>query len=215
VYGSPDRVPITEDSPTHPENPYGLTKLQIEEILQTYDAAYGLKSVCLRYFNAAGADPDGTMGDDHNHKTHLISVALAHALGQVTTMTIFGTDYPTPDGTAIRDYIHVDDLARAHLRALDFLDREQRSDVFNLGTEQGHSVREVLQQVEAVTGKTLTVIEGPRRPGDPAVLVAANQKARNRLGWTPHYTDLGATIKTAWAWLQTHPNGYQSTTMRN
>lgn len=210
VYGTPEHVPITEDDPTHPDNPYGLSKLQVEEILRTYDLAYGLKSVCLRYFNAAGADPDGAMGDDHNHKTHLISVALAHALGQLPEMKIFGTDYDTPDGTAIRDYIHVDDLARAHLFALDFLEREERSDVFNLGTAQGYSVREVLKKIEEVTGKHLTVREVERRAGDPTLLVAANAKAREHLGWTPQYTDLSDTIKTAWDWLQAHPNGYKS-----
>jgi UDP-glucose 4-epimerase len=208
IYGVPERVPIREDEPPKPINPYGRTKLAIEFALADYAAAYGFAYAALRYFNAAGAAPEGDIGEDHDPESHLIPLVLQTALGQRPHIEIFGTDYPTPDGTCIRDYIHVDDLADAHILALEKL---QPGDQLrcNLGTGRGHSVREVIRTCETVTGKKIPTLEKPRRPGDPPELVAANELVRQLLGWQPRYTDLQGIIATAWKWHSTHPQGYK------
>ncbi len=207
TYGIPEQMPITEDTPQTPINPYGRTKLMVEMALRDYAAAYGWGVACLRYFNAAGASSDGVIGEDHTPETHLIPLAIQAAMGQRPALQIFGTDYPTPDGTCIRDYIHVEDLAEAHLLALQALE-PGASLAYNLGTGHGASVREVLQAVEAVSGKKVPVQEAPRRAGDPPALVAAGEKAGRELGWKPRYTDLREIVATAWRWHQAHPNGY-------
>jgi UDP-glucose-4-epimerase GalE len=208
TYGIPNRVPITEDEPQQPINPYGMAKLVVERALADYAAAYRWSYAALRYFNAAGASADGSIGEDHDPETHLIPLALQVALGQRPHIEVYGTDYPTPDGTCIRDYVHVDDLADAHLLALEKLTpgKELR---YNLGTGRGYSVREVIRTAEEVTGKSIAVKEGPRRPGDPPVLVAAAGKAQRELGWQPRYADLRPIIETAWEWHRRHPKGYQ------
>jgi UDP-glucose 4-epimerase len=210
VYGEPKQMPIEETAPKEPTNVYGLTKLMFEQVLDAYDGAYGLKSVCLRYFNAAGADPSGDIGADHKHKTHLITLILLTALGQRDSIKIFGTDYPTPDGTGVRDYIHINDLADAHVLALDFLNKNNTSDKFNLGNERGTSVREVLKVAKKITGADFRVIEEGRRAGDPAELYASSQKAKNRLGWQPQFASIEKIIETAWNWHQKHPDGYEN-----
>jgi UDP-glucose-4-epimerase GalE len=207
TYGVPERVPITEDEKQRPINPYGNTKLAVEHALADYAAAYGWGYAALRYFNAAGAAPDGTIGEDHDPETHLIPLVLQAALGQRPAIEVFGTDYPTPDGTCVRDYVHVDDLAEAHLLALEALGPGKQL-CYNLGTGRGYSVREVVRTVEEVTGKRVPVKEGPRREGDPPVLVAAGDKVRRELGWGPRYADLRPIIETAWNWHRTHPKGY-------
>jgi UDP-glucose-4-epimerase GalE len=208
TYGIPQRVPITEDEPQRPINPYGAGKFAVEQALADYAGAYGWGYAALRYFNASGAHPDGTIGEDHDPETHLIPLVLQAVLGQRPAIEVFGTDYPTPDGTCIRDYIHVDDLAQAHLLALERLEpgKELR---YNLGIGRGYSVREVIRVAEEVTGKRVPVKEGPRRPGDPPVLVASSEKILRELGWRPHYTDLRAIIETAWKWHRSHPKGYE------
>ena len=208
TYGVPERVPITEDEPQKPINPYGAGKLAVERALADYAAAYGWASVALRYFSAAGASADGCIGEDHDPETHLIPIALQAVLGLRPYLEVFGTDYPTPDGTCIRDYIHVDDLAQAHLVALERL-QPGKALYYNLGTGRGYSVREVIQTVEAVTGKKVPTREGPRRAGDPPALVASAEKIRRELGWQPRYTDLRPIIETAWSWHRTHPRGYE------
>ncbi|MBI1914005.1 MAG: UDP-glucose 4-epimerase GalE [Planctomycetes bacterium] len=207
TYGLPLRVPITEDEPQKPINPYGNGKLAVERALADYAAAYGWGYAALRYFNAAGASPDGTIGEDHDPETHLIPLAIQAAMGQRPHLEIFGTDYPTPDGTCIRDYIHVDDLAEAHLLALETLGpgKELR---LNLGIGRGASVREVVKTIEEVTGRLVPIKEGPRRPGDPPELVASSEKAQRELGWRPRYTELRPIIETAWNWHRKHPKGY-------
>jgi len=200
VYGEPEMVPITEKYPLKPTNNYGLSKLIFEEILRTYDQAHGLRSVSLRYFNAAGADPTGIIGEDHTPETHLIPLVLQAAKGEREAVTVFGTDYPTPDGTCIRDYIHVTDLAQAHILALEDLQQGSGTAAYNLGNGTGYSVREVIETVERVTGKPIQVIEGEKRPGDPAVMVASSDKIKCRLGWEPKYADLDTIIATAWKW---------------
>jgi UDP-glucose-4-epimerase GalE len=207
TYGVPQTVPITEDEPQKPINPYGNTKLAVEHALADFAAAYGWGYAALRYFNAAGAAPDGTIGEDHDPESHLIPLVLQAVLGQRPAITIFGTDYPTPDGTCIRDYIHVDDLAEAHLLALEAL-APGKALRCNLGTGRGYSVREVIRTVEEVTGKRVPVQEGPRRAGDPPALVAAADRVRRELGWQPRYTELRPIIETAWHWHRTHPRGY-------
>jgi UDP-glucose-4-epimerase GalE len=207
TYGIPQRVPITEDEPQRPINPYGRGKLAVEWALADYAAAYGLGYAALRYFNAAGASPDGTLGEDHDPEPHLIPLALQAILGRRPHVEIYGTDYATPDGTCIRDYIHVDDLAEAHLLALERLE-PGKGLCYNLGTGRGHSVREVLRCAEEVTGKPVPVKEGPRRPGDPPELVAAADKIQRELSWRPRYTDLRAILETAWTWHRSHPRGY-------
>jgi UDP-glucose 4-epimerase len=207
TYGIPDRVPITEDEPQRPINPYGAGKLAVERALADYAAAYGWSYAVLRYFNAAGASADGTIGEDHDPETHLIPLALQAALGIKPYLEVFGTDYPTPDGTCVRDFVHVDDLAEAHLLALERLEPGTGL-CYNLGIGRGYSVREVIQTVEAVTGQRVPVKEGPRRLGDPAVLVASGEKIRRELGWRPRYAELRPIIETAWAWHRSHPRGY-------
>lgn len=202
TYGIPQKTPLTEEHPQVPINPYGQTKKMVEQILTDFDRAHGLKSVCLRYFNASGADPDGGIGEDHNPETHLIPLVLDAAMGRRSHITVYGADYETPDGTCVRDYIHVTDLADAHIRALDFLMRENRSDFFNLGNGKGFSVKEIIAASEKVTGKSIPVHYGERRPGDPAVLVGSAEKAKAILGWQPQYNDIHTIIQTAWNWHQ-------------
>lgn len=208
VYGIPDRSPIQEDDPKKPINPYGKSKLAVEQALSDYAQAYAWGYAALRYFNASGAHPDGTIGEDHDPETHLIPLVIQTALGQRPHIEIFGADYPTADGTCIRDYIHVVDLADAHLLALENL--QPGSELrYNLGIGRGYSVREVIRTVEEVTGKKVTVKEGPRRAGDPPELVASSERIQRELGWKPKYTDLRAIVETAWKWHQSHPRGYR------
>ena len=200
VFGQPQSDRIAEDHPTQPINPYGASKLMVERILADAATAYGLRSVALRYFNAAGASPDGEIGEAHDPETHLVPNALRAALGKGPGLKVFGDDYPTPDGTCIRDYVHVDDLADAHLRALDYLDQHAGAHAFNLGNGQGFSVREVIAAAEAVSGHPIPYTVEARRTGDPAVLVASSDKAREHLGWQPAYTTLEPILETAVRW---------------
>ncbi|MCE7794077.1 UDP-glucose 4-epimerase GalE [Salipaludibacillus sp. CUR1] len=210
TYGEPENVPIKETEVTAPTNPYGETKLAIERMLKWCAEAYDLKYVVLRYFNVAGAHPTIDIGEDHKPETHLIPIVLQVALGQREKIMIFGDDYDTPDGTCIRDYIHVKDLIQAHLIALDYLRDGGSSEVFNLGNGNGFSVKEVVDTAIKVTGREIPREIAPRRSGDPAVLVASSEKAKTILGWKPEYADLESIIETAWAWHQRHPGGYQS-----
>jgi len=207
TYGNPEKLPLTEDHPQRPVNPYGNTKLAFEYMLRDYSAAYGIGFAALRYFNAAGASVDGAHGEQHDPETHLIPLVLQVALGQRSHIDIFGTDYDTPDGTCVRDYVHVEDLAEAHLLALEKLTPGVGA-AFNIGTGTGNSVREVVRVCEEVTGKPIAVKEGPRRAGDPPVLVAGSEKVRAALGWSPKFPDLRSIIETAWDWHRTHPTGY-------
>lgn len=207
VYGLPERVPIPEDSPTSPINPYGLSKRMIEESFHWLEKAYGLKWVALRYFNAAGAALDGSIGEDHSPESHLIPLVLKTALGQREGIQIFGTDYPTADGTCIRDYIHVLDLAEAHVLALEGLERFNQG-IFNVGTGQGYSVREVIESAKKITGVNIPVVEADRRPGDPDSLVARVDKIGKLLAWKPRYSDLETIISSAWTWHTKNPQGY-------
>ncbi|MDP2168063.1 MAG: UDP-glucose 4-epimerase GalE [Thermodesulfovibrionales bacterium] len=200
VYGVPDAVPIKEDAPIRPINPYGRSKACIEHMLEDTSTATGLRYVSLRYFNAAGADPEARIGEAHEPETHLIPLVLKAAKGELPGIKIFGTDYPTPDGTCIRDYVHVDDLSDAHLLSLRHLLEGGRSEVFNCGYGHGYSVREVVDAARNATGIDFKVEDSARRPGDPAVLVASSDKIRQRLGWTPRHDDLAYIIKTAWNW---------------
>ncbi|OUL36669.1 UDP-glucose 4-epimerase GalE [Nostoc sp. T09] len=202
TYGVPEVVPIPENHPQNPINPYGATKLMVERILSDFDVAYGLKSVRFRYFNAAGADPNGLLGEDHNPETHLIPLVLLTALGKRESISIFGTDYPTPDGTCIRDYIHVSDLADAHILGLEYLLKDGDSEVFNLGNGLGFSVKEVIAASEEVTGLTIPVQECDRRPGDPPSLIGSSEKARKILGWQPQYPGIKDIVLHAWQWHQ-------------
>lgn len=202
TYGIPETVPITEDMPQNPINPYGATKLMVERIFKDYATAYGLKFAVLRYFNAAGADPDGEIGEWHNPETHLIPLVLDAASGARESIKVFGTDYPTPDGTCVRDYIHVYDLATAHLLALEHLNHGGKSDFFNLGNAKGTSVLEVIEAVKKVTGKTFRADYDPRRPGDPPMLVGSSEKATTVLGWEPKYADIESIVTHAWNWYQ-------------
>ena len=208
TFGTPDEMPITEATPQKPINPYGASKLTVERILADYSQAYNWGFAALRYFNASGASADGSIGEDHSPETHLIPLVIQAAMGQRPHIEIFGSDYPTPDGTCVRDYIHVDDLASAHLLALEKLEPGV-SMHFNLGIGRGYSVREVIAAVEAVTGKKVPVKEGPRRAGDPPVLVASSEKIQKELGWKPRYTDIKSIVETAWNWHRTHPKGYK------
>jgi len=200
VYGNPEKIPIPETEPIKPINPYGQSKAFVEKILHDFDRSYGLKYVSLRYFNAAGADPEGRIGESHNPETHLIPLILKTAKGERESIKIFGTDYPTPDGTCIRDYIHVDDLAEAHILALEYLLEGGNSKVFNCGYGHGFSVREVIDTARKVTGIDFKVEETERRPGDPAILVADSSKLRKVLDWKPRFNDLEYIIRTAWNW---------------
>ena len=200
VYGEPVEIPITEDHPCDPTNPYGASKIAVERMLKDCDSAYGLKYISLRYFNASGADESGNIGERHHNETHLIPLILEVATGRRENIKIFGTNYPTPDGTCIRDYIHVSDLTRAHLLALETLMSGGDSSVYNLGNNRGYSVREVIELARKVTGKPIPAIEADKRPGDPAVLIASSDKIKEALGWKPKYEDLETIIKTAWVW---------------
>lgn len=202
TYGVPKTVPIPEDHPQAPINPYGATKLMVERILADFDVAYKLKSVCFRYFNAAGADPTGLLGEDHEPETHLIPLVLMTALGKRESVSIFGTDYPTPDGTCIRDYIHVTDLADAHILGVEYLLQGGESTFFNLGNGNGFSVKQVIDTARTVTGREIKVVESDRRLGDPPILVGSSDRARKVLGWQPQYADLQKIISHAWQWHQ-------------
>ncbi|MBD2504195.1 UDP-glucose 4-epimerase GalE [Anabaena azotica] len=202
LYGVPQFIPLTEDHPQNPISPYATSKWMVEKILTDFDAAYHLKSVSFRYFNAAGADPNGLLGEDHIPETHLIPLVLQAALGKSESIFIFGIDYPTPDGTCIRDYIHVNDLAQAHILGLQYLLNGGKSEVFNLGNGSGFSVREVIETAKQVTGKDIKIIERDRRPGDPPILVGSSDKARTQLTWQPQYPNLPEIITHAWQWHQ-------------
>ncbi|MNO54534.1 UDP-glucose 4-epimerase [compost metagenome] len=205
VYGNPQQVPIDETHAKAPINPYGLSKWMVEQILEDFDHAYGLKSVCLRYFNAAGADPDGLLGECHEPETHLIPLILQAASGRREAVTVFGRDYSTPDGTCIRDYVHVADLASAHALAVDYLLAGGKSAAFNLGNGQGFSVQQVIDAARTVTGRTITALDAPRRAGDPPRLVADATKALTVLGWQPQYASLEQIVAHAWHWELQYP----------
>jgi UDP-glucose-4-epimerase GalE len=209
TYGEPLETPITESHPQNPINGYGESKLAVERALPHFARAYGIHSMALRYFNASGADPDGEIGEDHSPEIHIIPRAIEAATGG-PGLTVFGDDYPTPDGTCLRDYIHVTDLADAHVRALQAVAETGVSTVYNLGTGRPHSVREVIDTVEKVSGLTVPWSLGDRREGDPAVLYAAPDKAHRELHWKPRFADLDSIVRTAWNWHQRHPQGYQS-----
>lgn len=202
IYGMPQEIPMTETHPQNPLSPYATSKWMVEQILKDFDYAYGLKSVIFRYFNASGAHPEGILGEDHNPETHLIPLALLTALKHRKSLYIFGTDYPTPDGTAVRDYIHVCDLADAHERGLDYLLADGDSEVFNLGNGNGYSVREVIETAKQVTGLEIPVEERDRREGDAPILVGSSAKAKKILGWNPQYADLKTIVEHAWQWHQ-------------
>jgi UDP-glucose 4-epimerase len=208
TYGEPENIPIRETDNTYPTNPYGETKLAVEKALKWADKAYGLKYVSLRYFNAAGAHPSGKIGEDHNPETHLIPIVLQVASGKRDRISIFGNDYNTPDGTCIRDYIHVTDLARAHVLALKYLRNGGESNTYNLGNGQGFSVNEVINIAREVTGEKIDAVMSDRRPGDPAILVASSEKIKKELQWQPEYDNLHTIIETAWNWHKAHPDGF-------
>jgi UDP-glucose-4-epimerase GalE len=204
---------MLETHPQRPINAYGETKLAVERALPHFERAHGIRAMILRYFNAAGADPDGELGEDHSPEIHIIPRTIEAARGG-PGVSIFGDDYPTPDGTCLRDYVHVTDLAEAHVKALDAMEETDRSGAYNLGTGHPHSVREVIDSVQRVSGRQVDVSLGPRRTGDPAVLYAAPQKAKAELRWQPRFIDLDAIVRTAWEWFEAHPGGYGATTSR-
>ncbi|RYL94338.1 UDP-glucose 4-epimerase GalE [Sporolactobacillus sp. THM7-4] len=208
TYGEPEQVPITEDMPTRPTNPYGETKLTMEKMMKWCDRAYGMRFVALRYFNVAGADKSGRIGEDHHPETHLIPIVLQVAAGERDHISIFGDDYPTKDGTCVRDYVHIEDLISAHLLALDYLKKGGQSDVFNLGSNEGFSVKEIIEAARKVTGKAIPAVVAPRRAGDPSTLIASSDKAKAVLGWNPEHTTIPEILKDAWQWHSTHPKGY-------
>jgi UDP-glucose 4-epimerase len=210
VYGEPKNIPILENDPTEPTNPYGETKLAIEKMMKWCANAYGLKYVALRYFNVAGAHNDGEIGEDHDPETHLIPIILQVALGKRDKIFIYGEDYDTPDGTCIRDYIHATDLAAAHILAVEKLASGGESGAYNLGNGNGFSVKEVIETAREVTGHAIPAEIGERRAGDPAKLVASSQKAQEELGWKPQFASLDVMIRSAWNWFQNHPDGYKS-----
>jgi len=202
TYGEPNQIPITESHPQNPINPYGMSKLMVENILNDFSRAYDFRSVAFRYFNAAGADPMARMGEDHNPETHLIPLILQTALGQREYISVFGSDYPTPDGTCIRDYIHVTDIAAAHVLGLAYLLKGGETAAFNLGNGNGYSVQEVIEAAKKITQQPIKVVISDRRVGDPPVLVGSSDRAREVLGWQPHYADLGEIISHAWNWIK-------------
>lgn len=208
TYGEPEKQPIEECDRTQPTNPYGETKLAIEKMLHWCDVAYGIKSVCLRYFNAAGADSQLGIGEDHRPESHLIPIVLQVALGKREHIGIFGEDYPTKDGTCVRDYIDVRDLADAHLLALEYLKKENKSDIFNLGNGNGFSVKEIIEVAREVTGHPIPAKVEGRRAGDPSTLIASNRRAKEVLGWDPKFSNPKDVIESAWQWHKSHPNGY-------
>ena len=207
TYGHPREVPMTENHPRNPINPYGRAKRMVEEMLEDFDRAYGIKHINLRYFNAAGADPEGEVGEWHDPETHLIPLAIQAAMGLRESVNIYGNDYPTPDGTCVRDYIHVLDIADSHLLALEHIDRVA-GEAFNVATTNGYSNLQVVQAVERVTGRKVPHKLSPRRAGDPATLVASNEKLRRVLGWQPRHSSLEEIIQSAWAWRKKYPHGY-------
>ena len=208
TYGIPEKMPIKEDDPQNPINPYGESKLMMEKIMRWADQAYGVKFVALRYFNVAGAKPDGSIGEDHHPETHLLPIVLQVAQGKREKLQIFGNDYNTPDGTNVRDYVHPFDLADAHILAVDYLRKGNESNAFNLGSSTGFSNLEIVEAARDVTGKPIPAEMAPRRGGDPDSLIACSDKAREVLGWKPQFDDIHKIIETAWAWHSTHPNGY-------
>ncbi|MEI6080067.1 MAG: UDP-glucose 4-epimerase GalE [bacterium] len=208
TYGNPLKTPIDENHPQIPCNPYGLSKLFIEQIINTYEKAYGIRHIYLRYFNAAGADMESKIGEDHYPETHIIPLLIQVALGIKDQFTIFGTDYDTKDGTCIRDYIHVMDLADAHIKAMNYLDKEKSSDAFNLGSSLGYSVKEIIGRVEEITGKKIPIEISERREGDPPILISSSEKAKSVLGWNSRYS-LDEIIDSAWKWHKKHPKGYE------
>jgi UDP-glucose 4-epimerase len=208
VYGTPQQIPIREETPQQPINPYGETKLAVEHMCHYQAQAGKLRFAALRYFNACGAGHDGTLGEDHRPESHLIPLIVQAALGQRAAIRVYGTDYPTPDGTCIRDYIHVDDLCRAHLLALDKLEKQAEL-ICNLGNGQGYSVRQVIETVQRVSGRSFKVVEAERRPGDPPILTSDAAKARTELGWRPERPDLEDMVASAWKWHTEHPHGYE------
>ncbi|MBI4999321.1 UDP-glucose 4-epimerase GalE [Candidatus Gottesmanbacteria bacterium] len=208
VYGTPQKLPVTEDTPLHPESVYGESKLAFERILYWYDQIYKIKYISLRYFNAAGATLDGKLGEDHRPETHIIPLAIEAAVSQ-EQFTLYGDTYPTLDGTCVRDYIHVLDLAEAHILALEYLEKKSASKIFNLGAERGYSNKEVLEMVKKVTGVDFKVKVGQKREGDPAEIFADSSKIKREFGWQPKYSDLATIVETAWKWHRTHPKGYK------
>ncbi|WP_157455820.1 UDP-glucose 4-epimerase GalE [Carnobacterium maltaromaticum] len=214
TYGEPKVIPIEETAATNPESTYGETKLMMEKMLKWCDKAYGMRFVALRYFNVAGAKLDGTIGEDHNPESHLLPIILQTALGQREKFTIYGEDYETPDGTCIRDYVHVVDLIDAHILALEYLQAGNSSNTFNLGSSTGFSVKQMLEAAREVTGKEIPATVVSRRAGDPSTLIAASDKAREVLGWKPQYTDVNKIIESAWNWHGKHPEGYGGKSMK-
>jgi UDP-glucose 4-epimerase len=210
TYGEPATLPIVETLPQAPINPYGQTKLDVENVLKAVSRAHALSFAAFRYFNAAGAAEDGLIGEDHTPETHLIPVAIDAAVGRRPHLELFGTDYPTPDGTCLRDYVHVDDLSRAHIAVFDRLARPGTGLFYNLGTGRPSSNREVIRAVEKSTGRKITLVESPRRPGDPPALYADSTKAQHELGWKPKFPDVESIVATAWKWHKSHPTGFKS-----
>jgi len=210
VYGNPLKIPMKEDHPQAPVNPYGNTKQMFEKILADHERAYGIKYISLRYFNAAGATPGGEIGEDHSPETHLIPLILHAAAGKKESIEIFGSDYDTPDGTCIRDFIHVTDLAQAHILALEYLGYTSKSDCYNLGTGKGYSVKEIIKISQEITGKSIPYQEIGRREGDPPALVADAKKIKEELGWEPKFSDIRIIIQTAWEWHSKHPDGFRN-----
>ena len=214
VYGEPKEIPIPEEHTCAPANPYGETKWIFERVLQNFHETRKLNFISLRYFNAAGADPEGELGEDHSPETHLIPIVIKAALDG-NSVPVYGTDYETPDGTCIRDYIHVVDLANAHILALQKLENDDMSGIYNLGNGKGYSVKEVIETVKGVTGRKVATVESPRRLGDPARLVASSKRMSEELGWAPKYPELETIVRTAWEWHRNHPNGYGDTSLRH
>ena len=210
IFGTPKTLPLCEDLEKHPESPYGESKLMVETVLEWYDRIYNLRSVALRYFNACGSSLDGTIGEDVRPPIRIIPNIMDAVLGKKPCFTLNGTDFPTPDGTCVRDYVHVLDLAQAHILALEYLENEKKSDRFNLGSEKGSSNREIIAMVKQVTGCDFKVVPGPRRAGDPVALYADSSKAKRVLKWNPKYSDLKTIVETSWLWSRTHPYGYPS-----